>query len=478
MSVYINGVTKMSENTNKTKTLQNPLGEEKIPKLVAKYAIPSVISMLINAVYNIVDQIFLGHGVGFLGNTATNIALPFVTLSLAVSLLIGVGCSSYINLSLGRSEKEEASRAFCSSFILAFVFGVGLAALGLIFLKPLVYLFGATENSAEYAMQYMAVIAIGMPFNMPAILMNNAIRADGSPTYSMISISTGAILNCILDPLFIFVFKWGVFGAALATITGQIVSFILSLVYIKRFKTLEIKKEYFTLKSKCLKNVLHQGTSNFINQMSIVLVQVVMNNSLRVWGAQSIYGSDICLAALGVAMKVNNILISAITGIAIGQQPIVGYNYGAKKYDRAFEAYRFSAICASVLAVIGWGIFMLFPDKVVQIFGQEEALYSEFASMCINIVLAAVFLAGFQITTSNMFQAIGKPNLSAVLTLLRQPVVIVPLILILPRFFGVKGILYASSVTDVISFVFAVIFLLAEIKDLKEKIAQNEASAK
>ena len=468
----------MSENKTESQLDQNPLGYEKIPKLVAKYAIPSVVAMLINAVYNIVDQIFLGHGVGFLGNTATNVALPFVTLSLAVSLLIGVGCSSYINLSLGRGRQEEASKAFCSSFILALVCGFGIAALGLIFLKPMAYLFGATESSLKYSMQYMAVIALGAPFNMPAILLNNTIRADGAPTYAMISISTGAVLNCILDPLFIFVFRWGVLGAALATIIGQIVSFFLSFAYVKKFKTIEIKKEYFTLKNKGLKIVLHQGTSNFINQMSIVLVQVVMNNSLRRWGAESIYGSDICLAALGVVMKVNNILISAINGIAIGQQSIVGYNYGAGKYKRAFAAYRFSAICASVIAVVGWGIFMLFPEGVVSIFGQEDALYNEFASMCVSIFLAVIFLAGFQITTSNMFQAIGKPNKSAVLTLLRQPVIVVPLILVLPRFFGVKGLLYAGPLTDVISAGFAVVFLAFEIKDLNKKIAESEAASK
>ncbi len=468
----------MTENITQTQHDGNPLGFEKIPKLVAKYAIPSMIAMLINAVYNIVDQIFLGHGVGFLGNTATNVTLPFVTLALAVSLLIGVGCSSYINLSLGRGKYEEASRAFCSSFVLALVCGLGIGVLGLIFLKPMAYLFGATESSLSYAMQYMAVIAVGTPFNMPTILLNNTIRADGAPTYAMISISTGAVLNCILDPLFIFVFHWGVFGAALATIIGQIVSFFLSLAYVKRFKTIEIKKEYFTLKNKGLKIVLHQGTSNFINQMSIVLVQVVMNNSLKKWGAMSIYGSDICLAALGVAMKVNNILISAITGIAIGQQSIVGYNYGAGNYKRVLATYRFSAMFAGVIAVAGWSAFMLFPERVVSIFGQEDALYNEFAIMCVNTFLSAVFLAGFQITTSNMFQAIGKPNKSAVLTLLRQPVVIIPLILILPKFFGVKGLLYSGPLTDVISAAFAAVFLAFEIKDLNKKEAEKGAAAK
>ncbi len=452
----------MSEIQETASRVRRDLECEKIPKIVARYAIPSVVSMLINAVYNIVDQIFLGHGVGFLGNTATNIALPFVTLSLAFSLLIGVGCSSYMNLCLGRGQRETASRAFCSSFVLTLVAGVVMAVLGIVFLKPLVYLFGATEKSAQYAMEYMAVIAVGIPFNMPAVLLNNSIRADGAPAFAMVSISTGAILNCILDPLFIFVFHWDVFGAALATILGQIVSFFLSFSYIRKFKSIEIKREYFTLKNKNLKNVLHQGMSNFINQISIVLVQVVMNNSLRKWGAVSIYGSDVCIAALGVAMKVNNILISAITGIAIGQQSIIGHNYGAKNYKRAFDVYRFSATCATVLAVVGWGVFMLFPSEVVSIFGQEDELYTQFASMCINVFLSAIFVAGFQITTSNMFQAIGRPNISAILTMLRQLAIIIPLMLILPNFFGVKGLLYAGPLTDVISFVFSVIFLVGQ----------------
>lgn len=452
----------------------NELLDKPIKPLLLKYAIPSVISMLINSIYNIVDQIFLGWGVGYLGNTATNIALPYVTLNLAVSLLIAVGCSSYMNLAMGRNERDSASRAFGSAILLGGIFSVALGLIGIFFARPMAYMFGATETSMSYAIEYMRIISVGVIFTNPTTILTNAIRADGNPNYSMIATMTGAILNCILDPLFIFVFKWGVAGAAWATVIGQIVSFILTAVYINKFKNFDFGKKYLTLKCKEISNVLKQGSSSFVLQLSNVIVQVVMNNSLRVWGAQSIYGSDICLAALGITMKVNMIFNSIVLGFAIGQQPIIGFNYGAKSYKRAFDTFKFTTLITVCISLVGWLLFQLAPNAIISIFGQESELYNEFATMCLQIYLGAIFCAGFLIPTSHMFQAIGKPNKSVILTLLRQFVIIIPLLLILPRFMGVNGLLYAGLITDVVSFVFSFVFVMKERKEFNGLIAKMQ----
>lgn len=444
-------------NTDNRELLDKP-----IKLLLMKYAIPSVISMLITSVYNIVDQIFLGQGVGYLGNTATNIAMPFVTLNLAVSLLIAVGCSSYMNLAMGRNDRQSASKAFGSAILLGCIFSLALGICGIIFVRPMAYMFGATPASMEYAVTYMRIISVGVIFTTPTTILNNAIRADGSPSFSMAATLVGALLNCVLDPLFIFIFKWGVAGAAWATVIGQIVSFVITALYIRKFKNIDFKREYISLKHSELAKILKQGSSSFVLQMSNVIVQVVMNNALRLWGEASIYGSDICIAALGITMKVNMIFNSIVLGFAIGQQPIIGFNYGAKQYKRAYDVYKYTTLITVVISFVGWLVFQLAPEVIISIFGQESALYNEFASMCLRIYLGAIFCAGFLISSSHMFQAIGKPIKSVVLTVLRQFALIIPLILILPHFFGVKGLLYSGLVTDIVSFVISLIFVWRE----------------
>ncbi len=446
----------------------NPLGYEKIPKLIMKYAVPSVISMLITAFYNIVDQIFIGRGVGYIGNTATNIAFPFVTFCLAIALLIGNGFSSYMNLRLGEGRRSEASRAFGSSILLATICGFVLSLIGFIFLNPLLYSFGATQNSFSYAYDYTSLLMIGLPFQTMTITMNNAIRADGSPRYSMISISSGSILNIVLDWLFVLGFGWGVKGAAVATVIGQLLSFVLTMLYIRRFKNIDVKKEYFTLKNKALFQTIGLGFSSFVIQFASVIVQVINNNVLKQYGIMSVYGADIPIAALGITMKVNMILISCLLGIAIGQQPIIGFNYGAGKYDRMLKAYFLATLIATGVAFAGWAVLMTCTQSIINIFGQEEALYNTFANLCIKRYLALVFTAGFGITTPHMFQAIGKPVISIIITLLRQIVILAPLAIILPKYLGIEGILYSCPITDFVTLIVSAVFVIIEVKKIKE----------
>ena len=455
--------------SNRIITADNPLGTEKISKLIAKFAIPSVISMLVNALYNIVDQIFIGRGVGYLGNAATNVAFPFVCLSLAISLLIANGAAANMSLRLGEKKREDASVGFCNALVLCGGASILFVILGSIFLRPMLNMFGATEVMMDLAVDYTSIILFGLPFVMVTTVFNSVIRADGSPNFAMYSMLSGAVLNTVLDPIFIFTMGWGVKGAAYATIIGQIVGFAISCLYLKKFRNIDIKKEYFRIRRATANILVALGLSSFITQFGGVIVQIVMNNSLRYYGALSAYGSEIPLSAFGIVMKVNQILISIVLGIGIGSQPIIGYNYGAKNFDRVKKTYKTSVLLASVVTILGFMIFMFFPQTIINVFGQEDALYNEFALMCFRIFLFGVFSAGFQIVSSGYFQAVGKPIKSALLSLSRQVGFLMPLILIFSLLWGLNGILYAGPVADILAATVTAGFIFKEIRSLRTK---------
>ena len=308
---------------------ENILGKEKIGKLIRKFSIPCIISMLVNSLYNIVDQIFIGQGVGFLGNGATNVVFPLVMIGLAFSLMFGDGSSAYLSLKLGEKKKKEAEVGV----------GNGILISAIVSVPQLLKLFGCTENLKEFATTYGTIIAIGFPFSMIGTTLNSIIRADGSPKYSMISMLVGAVLNTILDPLFIFTFNQGVAGAAIATVISQFVTFILNVAYIKKFKTIKLSKECFKLKASVCRKVAALGISSFITQMSFVCVMTAENNLLGKYGAQSKYGAEIPITVIGIVMKISQILNSIIIGIAVGSQPIFGYNYGAKHNNKHNSIY-------------------------------------------------------------------------------------------------------------------------------------------
>lgn len=445
--------------SNEVVAKENPLGTERIGKLIITFAVPSIISMVVNALYNIVDQVFIGQGVGYLGNGATNVIMPLTVIVIALALLLGDGAAAYLSLKLGQKDGKSAAHGIGNAITATIFVGIVLCILFQIFLKPLCLLFGATEDIMPYAMDYGRIIAWGVLFAAIDSAMAGIIRADGSPRYSMAGLLIGCITNIILDPVFIFIFHWGVKGAALATILGQIFNAIFYLAYIRKFKSIQLTKESFVIQKKVLSKVCSLGVSSFITQIAMVLVMAVTNNVLVVYGAQSIYGSDIPLTTIGITMKVNQILTAIILGLATGAQPIFGYNYGSNQKDRVKQTYRIILIASTVILLVAFCIFQFAPMRIVQLFGAESDLYNEFAVMCFRIFLLACPINGVQMVTGIFFQSIGKPRQAAILSLTRQIVYLIPATLLLPLALGVVGALWAGPVADGLAFITALIML-------------------
>ena len=445
---------------------QNPLGTESISRLLLKFAVPSVIAMIVTSLYNIVDQIFIGNMLNYLGNAATNVAYPFSTVSLAISLLIGTGGAAMQNLLLGEKKQEQANRATCNSVLMLIVSGTVLMIVSLVFLKPLLVLFGATENVLPYAYDYTSIIVLGFPFATAITGLNHLIRADGSPAYSMMSIVAGAVVNTVLDPIFIHL--WGIKGAAIATVTGQIVSFVMNIVYLGRFKHIEVKKEYFRMDFRISWTICTLGIASFFNQLAMAGVQILMNNNMKKYGEMSIYGSDIPLACTGIVMKVSMLIMGVIIGIAQGHQPIVSYNYGSGRLDRVKEAYKRAVFLASAVSVAGFIVLQLFPKTILSVFGTEASdEYFRFGTRLMRIYLLGMAVNGIQPVTTTFFTAIGKAFKGSFISLTRQVLFLVPLILILPVYFGIDGIMYAGPIADSAAFVLGVTLMFFEFKKMK-----------
>ncbi len=454
---------------------ENILGTEKIGKLIKKFSIPCIISLLVNSLYNIVDQIFIGWGVGYLGNGATNVVFPLVIVCLAFALMFGDGSSAYLSLKLGEKKKEEASKGVANGILLSIVVAVLICAITLIFLPQLLNIFGCTDNLREYALNYGYIIAIGLPFMIIGTTLNSIIRADGNPKYAMTSMVGGAILNVILDPIFIFVFKMGVQGAAIATIISQILTFIMNILYIRKFQSIEVKKETFKPQLSSLKKVSTLGISSFITQMSFVVVMAFENNLLGQYGAESKFGSEIPITVFGIVMKISQILNSIIIGIAAGSQPIVGYNYGAGKYDRVKKTLKTVLGCSVIISTIAFILFQAIPEQLISIFGSGDENYMEFACIAFRSYLLLCICNGIQIPAGIFFQAIGKSVKSAILSLSRQVLFLIPAMIILGKMFGLQGVLYSGPVADGLAFSIAVILLVLELRKLGNKKAESKA---
>ena len=454
---------------------ENILGYEKIGKLIKKFSVPCIISLLVNSLYNMVDQIFIGWGVGYLGNGATNVVFPLVITCLAFALMIGDGSSAYLSLKLGQKKKEEAAKGVANGITTAIIVSVLFCVLSLIFLPQLLNLFGCTDVLREYALSYGYIIAVGIPFMIIGTSLNSIIRADGHPKYSMVSMVSGAILNVVLDPIFIFVFKMGVQGAAIATVISQFVTFILNILYVKKFDSIKLTKDLFKLKLSVIKKVLLLGISSFITQMSFVVLMSVENNFLGKYGAESKYGSEIPITVLGIVMKINQILNSIIIGIATGAQPILGYNYGAGKYDRVKKTLKAVLGLSLITSTVAFILFQTIPDKLISIFGSGDANYMEFACLSFRTFLLLCICNGVQIPSGIFFQAIGKSIKSAILSLSRQILILIPAIIILGSIFGVMGILYAGPLADGIAFIIATTLVFKEVKSMGTKKIKSEA---
>lgn len=445
---------------------ENILGYEKISKLMKKFSIPCIISLVVNSLYNIVDQIFIGWGVGYLGNGATNVVFPLTMICLAFSLMFGDGASAYLSLKLGEKKKKEAAQGVVNGFILSVIVSILFFVGSSLFLKKLIYIFGCTKKLEIYALEYGGSIVIGLPFMMIGTTLNSIIRADSSPAYAMKTMILGAVLNIILDPIFIFVFHMGVRGAAIATVISQFVTFILNILYLKKFKSVKLSKKKFKFDKSVALKVSTLGISSFITQISIVLVIAFENNLLSKYGAHSKYGAEIPITVLGIVMKINQILNSFIIGIAAGSQPIVGYNYGAGKYDRVKETLKRVLTLSVVVGTIGFLLFQLIPDKLIMIFGSGNKLYMDFASYAFRVYLMLCIINGIQIASGIFFQAIGKSAKSAFISLSRQILFLIPAMIVLGKLYGVEGVLYAGPFADLLAFIISTILLLFEVKKL------------
>ena len=446
----------------------NPLAEEKIGRLIARFAVPAIISMLVSSLYNIVDQIFIGQGVGMLGNAATNIAFPVSIICTATALLLGIGSASNYNLEAGAGRNDRAAEIAGNGLAMLVICGVVIGAVVLIFLNSVLHLFGVTKEILPYAQDYTGITAIGIPFLILTTGGNHLIRADRSPTYSMTCMLTGAILNTILDPLFIFVCHWGIKGAAAATVIGQVVSGLMVIYYCSKKRKMELKRRMLLPKAGYLKMIVSLGMASCINQIAMAIVQITMNNTLRYYGARSMYGSEIPLACVGVISKVNMVFMAIAIGISQGCQPIWGFNYGAHNYDRVREAYKKAFAICIVLGVVFFGCFQLFPRQIVSIFGSGSEVYFHFAERYFRIFMFVTFLNGIQPMSSGFFTSIGKSKLGIVVSLTRQIIFLLPLILIFPLFMGIDGVMYAGPIADGAAALVAIIFAEREMKALQQ----------
>lgn len=450
------------------KLKNNPLGCEPVKKLMIKFSIPSIVAMLVGALYNIVDQLFIGNSVGQLGNAATNIAFPFSTSCIAVALLFGIGGASCFNLSMGRGERGKAPFFIGNSAFMLTICGVVIMLAAELFLEPLLKLFGSPADVLPYAVEYVRIVALGFPFLILTTGGSHLIRADGSPTISMACNLVGAILNTVLDAIFVLVLDMGMTGAALATVIGQVVSAVIAIVYLFHFKTVPLKKEHFKPDFAYISRTASIGMASFINQLAIMVVQIVLNNSLKAYGEASIYGASIPIACAGIAMKVNQIMFSVVIGLAQGTQPIESFNYGAKQYKRVRSAYILALSVAAVFSLCCFAAFQLFPREIMAMFGEGSAEYFEFGEKMFRIFLFFTWLNCLQPISTTFFTSIGKPIKGAFLSLTRQFLFFIPFLIILPMKFGIDGIIYSGPCADLMSAIVSVIMVLFEFGNMKK----------
>ncbi len=456
------------------------LGTEKIGKLMLKFSIPCVLSLLVSALYNIVDQIFIGNSeLSALGNAATGVVFPIFIIAQAFAWCFGDGCAAYLNICQGKKDTQSAHKAIGTGIIITLFASIVLMAVFFPLKTQLLTLFGASENSIGMAIEYFNIILVFFPVYMLSNMMNAVVRADGSPSWSMASMAIGAVINIILDPVFIFGMHWGMKGAALATVIGQIVSFVISISYFFRTKTFKLTKKSFIPDFKAFSGALKLGISSFITQMTIVIISLVCNIMLAKYGAISHYGVDIPIAIIGIESKVFTVVINLVVGIVLGCQPIIGYNMGAKNYGRVKKLYKSILLCTVVIGAVSTLLFELAPRTVVGIFGMPTNIpnpedYWVFAEKTFRIFLSLVTFTCIIKMTSIFFQAVGKPAQAVLASMIRDIVCFVPLILILPNFFGIEGILFAAPIADFIAMIVAAVLTFAFMRSMKTEQTENK----
>lgn len=446
---------------------QNVIGEEKISKLLMQFSIPAIIGMMVNTLYNIIDRMYIGNipEVGSLALTGVGITLPIMTIILAFGMLVGMGTSARISLKLGQHKKDEAEHHLGNAFILILILSALITVIGLVFMRPILTLFGASADTEIYASQYMQIIFIGTIFNMLSFGLNHSIRSDGNPKIAMFSMLIGAGINIILDPIFIFMFGLGVRGAAIATVISQIASTIWILYYFTKGKSnIKITRHSMRLQKTIVLSIFSIGMSPFVMQLANSMVQVLANNALKM------YGGDLAIGAMTIVNSVSMIFMMPLFGLNQGSQPIVGFNYGAKKYHRVKEAVKYAVVVGTIIVTVGWLVIQLAPDMLIRIFNNDPKL-AEMARSGLKIFLFMLPVLGFQVISSNFYLAIGKAKTSMFLSLLRQVLLLIPCLIILPRIgdLGLTGVWLAGPVADGLASIITGVIFFNSVRKLKDK---------
>lgn len=455
----------------------NPLGTEPVGRLMLKFAVPSIIAMLVGALYNIVDQLFIGQAVGTLGNAATNIAFPFSTMCISLALMFGVGGASCYNLTLGKGDRVKAPFFVGNSFVMLSTCGLVLFAVTELFLDPLLIFFAAPESVMPYAQEYVRITALGFPFLILTTGGGHLMRADGSPRMTMFCSIIGAVINTALDALFVFGFDWGMSGAAAATVIGQVISGGIVIWYVFfRFHTTKLTKEHFVPKPRIIGTAASIGLASFINQIAIMAVQITLNNLLHHYGALSPYGESIPLAATGIVIKVNQIVFSFSIGLGQGSQPIESFNYGAQKYQRVRKALLLAVVTSAAISLTAFVFFQTMPRQILSLFGTGSEEYFTFGENFFRVFLFFMPLVSLQPVISTFFTSIGKPIKGVILSLTRQILFFLPLAVILPIYLGIDGIMYAGPIGDIMTTIVTAVMITVELKGMKKLEAKVSSS--
>ncbi len=440
------------------------LRDKKISTLLWRFSIPAIVGMLVNALYNIVDRIYVGQGVGSLGIAGITVSFPYMMLMMSFGMLVGMGSTALVSIKLGERKKDDAELTLGNTLTLMIIISLVLSVFGLIFLKPVLIISGASETILPYAMDYLHIILIGGIFMGVGFGMNNIIRAEGNPRIAMATMLIGALLNSVLDPLFIFVFGWGIKGAAIATILSQLVSAIWVFRYFLSGKsTLHFHFKNLRLNPSVVSRIFLIGIAPFVLQMGATLLYVILNKSLH------LYGGDTAISVMGIINSINMLILMPIFGINQGAQPIIGYNYGAQQFDRVKETLRIASLAATGVVIIGFLFIMGFPQGFIQLFNKTDQNLISMGVKALRIFLLMLPLVGFQIVGIGYFFAVGKAKEAMFLSLIRQLLVLIPLVVILPRFFGLIGIFAAGPLSDAIAFVLTTLLLGIEFKNLDQK---------
>lgn len=462
---------------NQNKKLPD-LGKDPIPKLLLKFSIPCVMGLLISALYNIADQIFIGNSeLGYLGNAATGVSFPVICIANAFAWCVGDGAASYLSICSGRQDAEQAHKCVGTGIAVTTLISLTLTLLCLLFAEPLMRLFGASAQTVDMAVEYFLIIAALFPCYLLMNVMNSIIRADGSPAYAMAAMLTGAVINLVLDPLFIFVLKWGIAGAAWATAIGQVASFLLCAVYFFRPKSFRLSRRSFLPDLQVLKEVISLGAATFVTQISIVVMTLVCNMTLAHYGALSPYGQDIPISVFSIQTKVYTVVCNIVTGIVLGGQPIFGYNYGAGKFSRVRQTYRIVLLLSIAVGLSATLLFQLCPDLVIHLFGAGDELYMDFARQTFRIYLSLLTITCLVKMTTVFFQSIGHSGYAVVASLVRDILCFTPLALCLSAFLeqqqpgsGIRGILLSAPLADAVA---AIVILSLTLSFFRNKSAES-----